>query len=260
MMDIANQAPRVMFLGCPLDLIGHDEILRRAEQALHGYGRLRIEGMNVAKLIDARCNPLLMTALNEAELVHADGAGISIGLKAMKISPPMRRAGIDLMIDICRLAVLSNQSIYLLGARPMVVRMAAQRLTDQVPGLRIAGMRDGYFSVNEGHEVAAAIRRSGAGVLFIGISSPKKEVFLQANWEQLGVLLAMGVGGSFDVVSGALRRAPLWMQRNGLEWLYRMKQEPMRLIGRYMRTNLGFLWLLARARLRGGELRIRRGT
>jgi N-acetylglucosaminyldiphosphoundecaprenol N-acetyl-beta-D-mannosaminyltransferase len=253
MTDESPGRNRVTFLGCPLDLIGHAEILLRAQEAMRGHGRLRIEGLNVAKLVDARGDPFLMTALREAELVHVDGAGIILGLRLLGLAQPLRRAGIDLMTDLCREAVLQDRSVYLLGAHPDVVRAAAENLVGAVPGLRIAGFRDGYFADEEAAGVAEEIRQSGAGLLFIGISSPKKECFLRAHWERLGVSLGMGVGGSFDVVSGTLRRAPRWMQRCGLEWLYRLMQEPKRLFRRYARTNLGFLWLLARARLRGSD-------
>jgi N-acetylglucosaminyldiphosphoundecaprenol N-acetyl-beta-D-mannosaminyltransferase len=245
---------RVSFLGCPLDMIDPGEIMARAARGLDGSGgRLRIEGLNVAKLVEARADPSLMAALREAELVHVDGAGISLGLRAIGVTPPARRAGIDLMVDLCRLAAASERSVYLLGARPNVVAAAARRLAESVPGLRIAGIRDGYFVDDEEADVVDAVRRSGAGMLFIGISSPRKERFLLAHWERLGVPLAMGVGGSFDVVSGTLRRAPAWMQRYALEWLFRLLQEPTRLLERYARTNLCFLWLLICARLRRGD-------
>ncbi|WP_049794766.1 WecB/TagA/CpsF family glycosyltransferase [Methylomonas methanica] len=217
--------------------------------ALKGRTRLRIEGLNVAKLVDARGNPALMAALREAEVVHMDGAGISFGLKVLGIAPPERRAGIDLMAELCGLAAGLDRSVYLLGARPEIVRAAARRLAEIEPGLKVAGIRDGYFSEYEEQDIVEAIRGSGAGILFIGISSPKKEHFLQAHWQHLGVSVGMGVGGSFDVVSGRLRRAPVWMQRYGLEWLFRLGQEPGRLFRRYAFTNLCFLGLLIRARM-----------
>lgn len=242
-------AARALFLGCPLDLIAPREVLERAAMALKGRTRLRIEGLNVAKLVEARGNPALMAALREAEVVHMDGAGISFGLKALGIAPPERRAGIDLMVELCGLAAALDQSVYLLGARSEIVRAAARRLAEKEPGLKIAGIRDGYFSEYEEQDIVEAIRESGAGILFIGISSPKKEHFLRKHWRHLGVSVGMGVGGSFDVISGTLRRAPVWMQRHGLEWLFRLGQEPVRLFRRYALTNLCFLGLLIRARI-----------
>jgi N-acetylglucosaminyldiphosphoundecaprenol N-acetyl-beta-D-mannosaminyltransferase len=243
-------AERTNFLGCPIDLAGPGEILARAEAAATGAGpRLRIEGLNVAKLVEARESPALMAALDEAELVHADGKGVVIGLAMAGINLS-RCAGIDLMRSLCALAAQRNIGVYLLGARRETVAAAAERLARDIPGLAIAGFRDGYFSETEEREVVDEIRASGARFLFIGISSPKKEVFLQRNWEALSVGVGMGVGGSFDVVSGELPRAPLWMQRAGFEWLFRLLLEPRRLGWRYLRTNAIFAWLLLGLKLR----------
>jgi N-acetylglucosaminyldiphosphoundecaprenol N-acetyl-beta-D-mannosaminyltransferase len=161
---------RAVFLDCPLDLIDSGEILARAAKALGGEARLRIEGLNVAKLVEARGDPVLMAALREAELVHLDGAGISLGLKALGIAQPQRRAGIDLMVDLCGLAAAMDSSVYLLGARPEILRAAARHLVDRVPGLKIAGIRDGYFTEVQEAEVVRGIRQSGAGILFIGLN------------------------------------------------------------------------------------------
>ncbi len=237
-------AERMTFLGCPIDLAGPDEILGRAEAAATGAGaRLRIEGLNVAKLVEARESPGLMAALDEAELVHADGKGVVIGL-AMAGITASRCAGIDLMRSLCELSAERGIGVYLLGARPETVAAAAERLAHDIPGLCIAGFRDGYFSEAEERAVVDEIRASGARLLFIGISSPKKEMFLQRHWETLGVGVGMGVGGSFDVVSGQLPRAPLWMQRAGLEWFFRLLLEPRRLGWRYLRTNAIYARLL----------------
>lgn len=240
---------RLRFFGCPLNLLTPTQLLQRAQAAVGGGAPLRIEGLNVAKLIDARAQPPLREALEAAELVHIDGGGISVGLRCLGIAPPPRRAGIDLMQDLCAQAAQSGAGIYLLGARPAVVAATAERLRSAWPGLRIVGTRDGYFGDADVHQVVAAIRSSGARYLFIGISSPKKELFLKQHWDGLGVALAMGVGGSFDVLSGMLPRAPRFMQRLGMEWLFRLILEPRRLAWRYFRTNFLFLLLLLRARL-----------
>lgn len=243
------RADRLRFFDCPLDPITPTQLLQRAQIAAEGGAPLRIEGLNVAKLIEARAQAPLREALEQAELVHIDGSGISLGLRWVGRMPPPRRAGIDLMQDLCAQAAQCGAGVYLLGARAAVVEAAAQRLRASVPGLRIVGSRDGYFGESEVSQVVAAIRASGARYLFIGISSPKKELFLQRHWSELGVALAMGVGGSFDVLSGLLPRAPRWLQALGVEWLFRLMLEPRRLGWRYVRTNALYLLLLVRARL-----------
>ncbi len=235
---------RLDYLGCPVDLIGHEEILCRVRNALQGGGRMRIEGLNVAKLIEARENPLLNDALRVAELVHVDGFGIEAGLRLSghKISP--RRAGIDLMDDLCGLAVRTGAGIYLLGAAEEVVQKTVVALSARHPELLISGYRNGFFCERDELEIVRLINESGAQLLFIGISSPKKELFLRSHWNELRVRVAMGVGGSYDVLSGELRRAPHWMRGAGLEWMFRLIQEPRRLFMRYARTNMKFLLLL----------------
>lgn len=254
---------RITFFGCPLDLMPVQSLLDDAKHALAGAYRLRLEGLNVAKLIDARRDSLLMSALEEAERVHVDGAGISLGLRLLDIPAPPRRAGIDLLGDLCALAADTGASIYLLGARRDVVELTARRLLDSYPALRIVGIRDGYFTPEEETGVAEAIRASGADILFVGMSSPKKEVLLQKHWPTLGVKIGMGVGGSFDVLSGKLPRAPRWVQVIGMEWLFRLLLEPRRLLWRYVRTNGTFLFLLVREKFKRSLTRLagsRRGA
>ncbi len=249
-MNSSPDSRRIEFLGCPLDLLSPQEIIEQARHSLTDGRRLRLEGLNVAKLVDARATPFLMQALQEAECVHIDGAGISQGLKTLGIDAPPRCAGIDLMGLLCEMAATTGASVYLLGARQEVVELTAERLLARYPGLRIVGMRNGYFTAGEAAEVIQGIRASGADILFIGMSSPKKELLLKNHWSSLGVKVGMGVGGSFDVLSGQLPRAPHWVQRVAMEWLFRLLLEPRRLLWRYVRTNSVYLLLLAFARLR----------
>ncbi|SHM56402.1 N-acetylglucosaminyldiphosphoundecaprenol N-acetyl-beta-D-mannosaminyltransferase [Pseudomonas asturiensis] len=241
---------RIDFLGCPLDLLTPQELLEDARHALRGERRLRVEGLNVAKLVDARSTPVLARALNDAERVHIDGAGISLGLKVLGVPAPPRRAGIDFLGDLCALAAETGASVYLLGARRDVVALTADHLRARYPGLRIVGARDGYFRPEEEASVVESIRTSGADLLFIGMSSPKKELLLQKHWPELGVKIGMGVGGSFDVLSGKLPRAPRWVQVIGMEWFFRLVLEPRRLLWRYVRTNAAYFFLLTFAKLR----------
>lgn len=246
-----NSSPdsRIEFLGCPLDLVSPQGLIAKVRGALIDGHRLRLEGLNVAKLVDARATPFLMQALQEAECVHIDGAGIALGLKMLGIEAPPRRAGIDLMLQLCQMAATSGALVYLLGARQEVVELTSERLLALYPGLQIVGVRNGYFTAGEETEVIKDIRASGADILFVGMSSPKKELLLKTHWSSLGVKVGMGVGGSFDVISGQLPRAPRWVQRIAMEWLFRLLLEPRRLLWRYVRTNSIYLLLLAHARL-----------
>jgi N-acetylglucosaminyldiphosphoundecaprenol N-acetyl-beta-D-mannosaminyltransferase len=144
-----------------------------------------------------------------------------------------------------------GHGVFFLGAKPDVLNKAVDNAVAQNPGLQVVGHHHGYFEDDSDEEraIVDAIRASEAKLLFVGISSPKKELFIERNRERLGVCFVMGVGGTFDVVAGKVLRAPTWMQSAGLEWLFRLMQEPRRMWRRYLETNLRFAWLLMRARV-----------
>jgi N-acetylglucosaminyldiphosphoundecaprenol N-acetyl-beta-D-mannosaminyltransferase len=159
---------------------------------------------------------------------------------------PERVAGIDLFEALLELADRERRSIYLLGAKLQVLATLRSVISARWPGIVIAGARDGYFSEAEAAVVAEDIREAAPDMLFLGITSPKKEIFLGQYGEQLNVPILHGVGGSFDVMAGVVRRAPARWQRSGMEWAYRLVQEPGRLWRRYLRTNTQFLALVVK--------------
>lgn len=242
---------RIECLGAPLDPLDRGTVLARAEAALAGAGRLALGDLNVAKLIMARDDPALGAALRRADLVLADGMGIVFGLRALGVRLPARIAGIDLAEDLIALCARRGWRPYLLGARAEVVAAAAARWQARHPTLVFAGWRDGYFPPDADAAVAAAVAASGADLLIVAMGVPRQEVFLAAHGPACGARVTLAVGGALDVVAGRLRRAPPWMQRAGLEWLWRLAQEPLRLGRRYLVTNSRFALLLLGARLTG---------
>lgn len=232
---------RKNFLGCPVDLMDRDEILRRVDDSLVHGSRLHIEGVNVAKVVQAQRDPLLMQALEDSDLVHVDGKGVEWAMRLLGEPVPARCAGIDLMMDMVAHAAHRGAPVYLLGSKRPVVERVEKVLKQRYRGLTIAGISDGYFDAENVHRVVDSIAKSRAKILLVGISSPKKELFVREHHAKLGVNITLGVGGSFDVISGALKRAPGWMQRGGLEWAFRALQEPRRLFRRYLTTNSAFL-------------------
>ncbi|HVG18587.1 MAG TPA: WecB/TagA/CpsF family glycosyltransferase, partial [Blastocatellia bacterium] len=130
------------------------------------------------------------------------------------------------------------------GARDEAVRRLVERFTLRHPGLRLAGYRNGYFHPSESSAVAETIRRSRADLLFVAMGSPAQEYWIASNLASTGARFALGVGGSFDHLSGLARRAPRWMRRAGFEWLYRLLREPRRLWRRYLVGNTAFVWLV----------------
>lgn len=227
-----------------------DAVVDRCRDALDSREQLLIGVVNASKVIALTRNDHLRESLLECDLLLADGQSVVWGSRLLGHPLPERVAGIDLFERLLELAAEDGHSVYLLGARPEVLVDLQAELRRRLPGLRIAGARDGYFTEEESAAVAGEIRRSGADMLFLGMTSPKKEIFLKTYGPGLGVPILHGVGGSFDVLAGVTRRAPISWQRVGMEWAYRLLQEPRRLWRRYLTTNSAFMLATLRERVR----------
>lgn len=199
--------------------------------------------INVAKLIHMRSDNALKRSVISCDMINIDGMGVVWGGRFLGHKIPERVAGVDLFHQLLSMSASNNFSVYLLGATEEVVAKTATTVEAMYPGLKVAGFHHGYFWDDE-EKMVETIRNSNARLLFVAITSPKKENFINRWKDQLGVNFVMGVGGTFDVVAGKVKRAPLWMQNHGLEWLYRVIQEPGRMWKRYLTTNLQFAWLL----------------
>ncbi len=233
--------PRARVLNGHFDRVTLPEAVEWAatwiRQGRHGY----LCTVNVAILMMMRRDPRLQRIVDRAALVVADGHPIVWASRQGTAPLPERVAGIDLVGGLARRAVGEGFGIYLLGARARVVEAAARRLLTDHPGLSIRGVADGYFGAADAAARVRAIRESGAQVLLVGMGVPRQEFFLEEHGAALGVNLAIGVGGSFEVMAGVRRRAPQWCQRLGLEWFWRFVQEPRRLGPRYLDTNSRFI-------------------
>lgn len=237
-------------LGCRLDAVDMDSAVAVCEQAVRSRQLVQHVAINAAKLVAMRSDPELRQVVEACELVTADGQAVVWASRLLGDPLPGRVAGIDLMHELFALAERQSYSVYILGARAEVLACAVERIREAHPKLEIAGFRDGYFPPSEDRPVAEEIAACSPDMLFVAISSPRKEHFLGSYREVLNVPFVMGVGGAIDVVAGLTRRAPRLMQRLGLEWLYRLLQEPRRLFRRYLTTNIAFLVLTARTALR----------
>jgi len=207
--------------------------------------------VNVAILMMMRGNPRLQRFVDGATLSVADGTPLVWASRILGQALPERVAGVDLVERLCERAALEGVGVYLLGATRPVVDAVAARMKGRFPELSLVGVQDGYFSAEEAEGRARAVRNSGAGVVIVGMGVPRQEYFIEEQWDNLGVSFAMGVGGSFEVLAGLRRRAPEILQRAGLEWAFRLIQEPRRLFKRYMVTNLQFVFHLARELILG---------
>jgi len=241
---------RASFLGCPIDILTMAETVELARRAMHSRQRLQHVALNVAKFVNMRLDPVLAADVANSDVVSMDGMGIVWGARALGLPVKSRVTGIDLLAELLAVCAQEGLKPYFLGASPAVLQQAAQRVRDKHPSLVFAGVRNGYFTREQEADIVSDIRSSRADCLFIGMPTPRKERFLASHRDALGVPFIMGVGGSFDILAGAVRRAPVLMQQLGLEWLYRVYQEPGRMWWRYAKTNTLFAGILAQAAIR----------
>ncbi|MGK7896596.1 MAG: WecB/TagA/CpsF family glycosyltransferase [Xenococcus sp. (in: cyanobacteria)] len=235
---------RKTILNGSFDPVTTEETLDWAIRLIKSGGRGYVCTVNVAILMMMSADSRLQNFIEKASLIVADGKPIVWASRWLSQALPERVTGIDLIDSLAARAEKEQFSIYLLGATQQAIAIAAANLKSRYPKLNICGFNDGYFSAAETAERVQAIRQSKAQILIVGMGVPRQEFFLEENWSDLGVNFAIGVGGSFDVIAGKKKRAPLWMQQAGLEWLYRLIQEPKRLWKRYLVTNVKFVCCL----------------
>jgi N-acetylglucosaminyldiphosphoundecaprenol N-acetyl-beta-D-mannosaminyltransferase len=201
---------------------------------------------NASHLCMMRHDPELARACRAADLTVADGMSVVWALRASGQPVPERVAGVDLMAGLLAAAGEHRLRVYFLGAKREVVTALVETSRVQHPGIEIAGFRDGYFGPDDHLGIVEEIRVSRTHILFVGMPSPFKETWCERHRQRLEVPVIMGVGGSFDVLAGFVRRSPRWLQTMGLEWFWRLLMEPRKLWKRYLTTNVEFIWLAAR--------------
>jgi N-acetylglucosaminyldiphosphoundecaprenol N-acetyl-beta-D-mannosaminyltransferase len=241
---------RVDVLGCEIDQLDRADTVARIVDVIESGSLAQQVSINAAKLVALHDDPKLRAVIEGCELVSADGQSVVWASRLLGRPLPERVNGTELMFELLEVAERRGYGVYILGARAEVLERAVARLRGLYPKLKIVGYRDGYFADDESGAVADEIRAAAPQILFVAISSPHKEYWLAEHGRTIGVPYVMGVGGSIDVVAGKTRWAPPWVRRAGLEWLYRLAQEPRRLGGRYVTTNARFLKLLGKELVR----------
>ncbi|WDE12787.1 WecB/TagA/CpsF family glycosyltransferase [Thalassomonas haliotis] len=234
---------RIEFLGAPMDCMTMEKTVAHIEQQVSQGHFVQHVVVNVAKVVNMQQDPVLAQSVKSCDIINIDGMGVVWGARFCGHEVPERVAGVDLFHQLLAMSAERDFPVFLLGAREEVVAKTADKVKHLYPKLKIAGYHHGYFWQDE-QALVDKVRKSGAKLLFVAITSPKKENFINAWQDKLGVNFVMGVGGTFDVVAGKVKRAPLWMQNAGLEWLYRIVQEPGRMWKRYLISNTKFALLL----------------
>jgi N-acetylglucosaminyldiphosphoundecaprenol N-acetyl-beta-D-mannosaminyltransferase len=242
---------RVELFGTPFDRVGMQSTI---EQCMVWCSGPRVAHtvitLNAALLCMMRRDPELRAACHSGDLIVADGVPVVWTSRLAGVPLPERVAGVDLTERLLAEGAVRGLSVYFLGARPEVVRDLADYCRRNHPRLKVVGYRDGYFSMAEHAAIVAEIARLAPHMLFVGMPSPFKEVWCQLHREALGVPVIAGVGGTFDVLTGYVRRAPRALQAVGMEWSWRLAMEPRKMWKRYLHTNTEFLGLAAREILR----------
>lgn len=232
---------RYPILNTYVNAISMDETMSEIEKIVKAGNPAQHVVINALKVNLMNENKELQKIVNECPLINADGASIVWAAKKLGVPLTERVAGIDLFLNLVKLAAERGYKIYLFGAKEEVVCKVKEVFEKQYPNLQIVGYRNGYFQEADEPEIVADMAASGAQIMFVAFSSPKKEFWVNKYLNNLRIPFVMGVGGSFDVVAGVTNRAPKWMQDCGLEWFYRFIQEPRRLWKRYIVGNWKFV-------------------
>ena len=243
---------RVEVLGCPIDAVTMAEAVERVEAAVATRQTCQHVAINAAKIVKLQHDEALREAILGCELITADGQAVVWAGSLLGQRLPERVAGIDLMHELLGAAARHGYGVFLLGARAEVLANAEAAIMSRLPELRVVGRHHGYFAQGpEEDAVVESIAASKPDLLFVALETPAKELFLARHRDRLSVPFIMGVGGTFDVLAGVRRRAPLILRKLGLEWLYRLAQDPRRLARRYLVGNSKFVWLVGRELARG---------
>ena len=238
---------RINILNTTIDNLAMVDTLKAVEKAIATNEQIHHVVVNAGKIVAMQTDSQLRQSVNESDLINADGQAVVWASKILNKPLKERVAGIDLMVNLVELAHKNDYKIFFFGAKENVVTKVVEKYTEKYSSKIIAGYRNGYFKKEEESQIARQIADSGANILFVAISSPTKENFLFENKKLLSnVNFIMGVGGSFDVVAGEVKRAPIWMQKVGMEWFYRFIQEPKRMWKRYLIGNSKFIGLVVR--------------
>jgi N-acetylglucosaminyldiphosphoundecaprenol N-acetyl-beta-D-mannosaminyltransferase len=234
----------INIFGVDVSALSMPETVAKVDQAIQQNQQLVHNCINANKVVLMETDPLLRESLDEADIVSADGQAVVWSSRLLGEALPERVPGIDLMENLMELAKERQYKVYLFGAKEAVVSKVASYYNELFSAPIVVGYRNGYYTEEDEPAIIEAINKSEAQLLFVAIPSPQKELFIKKYRDQLPkVFLLMGVGGSFDVISGTVPRAPRWMQDNGLEWFYRLIQEPRKMWRRYLIGNWKYIYL-----------------
>lgn len=232
---------RVNIFGIEIDNVSSETALDELFNFTKSWSK-QVSFVNADTLNKAYKNKKLHAALTTSDYVLPDGSGVSLGSRILGQQIQQNVNGTDLFPMLCSRAKKTDVPLYFLGGKKSVAAKARDEMLKKYPGLKIVGVRDGFFEKCDEQEVINDIVQSGAKILLVGFGAPKQECWINDNLSKLKVHTALGVGGLFDFYSGNIPRAPTWMRRSGIEWIFRLYQEPKRMWFRYLVGNPLFIF------------------
>ncbi|HEX3785663.1 MAG TPA: WecB/TagA/CpsF family glycosyltransferase [Pseudonocardiaceae bacterium] len=241
--------PTTTLLGVGVAVLDIDAALAEVRRLLDGPDPALLAYANAHALNVAVRNEEFLRVLREADLVLNDGSGLALAARLRGLTFPANLNGTDFTPKVLLTAADCGASVFLLGGRPGVAQDAADRLSEAIPGLKVAGCADGYYAPEHLAGLLATIRQSKAKLLLVGMGNPQQELWLAEHLADTGACLGMAVGAFLDFAANRVPRAPLWMRSAGIEWVYRLAREPRRLFGRYVAGNPLFLQRVVREQL-----------
>lgn len=233
---------KAVILGAKVDAVDMEGAVDRIRRFIREGTSHHVITLNAEIIYRAQQEPELMQVINQADLVTPDGAGVVWAARYLGTPVPERVTGIDLMLELARAASAEGWRLYLYGAAPGVAEKAAQNLQKKHKNLQIVGTSHGFLTSNDMGFLVQDIKAKRPDILLVALGAPGQEYWIREHLDQLGVPVCMGVGGSFDVVAGKIKRAPRWVQRVHAEWLYRLVKEPRRF--KRMLALPKFMWLV----------------
>jgi len=246
MESISPSPDSVRILGFRIDRVSMDSALACIENFIAERVPRYLVTADASMVVTAKEDPELAGIVDRADLVTPDGAGILWASRKLRTPITDKVSGVDLVAQMVRLSAEKGYRIFFFGAGPGVAQEAADNLLKRYPGAHIVGTRDGYFKPDQEAEIVAQIKAAKPDMLFVAMGIPKQEKWITRYKDEIGVPVSAGIGGSFDVYSGRVKRAPMFMQRNGLEWLHRLAANPKK-IGKVM-TLPKFVMMTLRGR------------
>lgn len=238
---------KIDMLGLKFDNLSLQESLDTIETFIQEGRPRQIFTPNAALVVWAHQDSYLRDVYNRTDMLTADGFGVTMASRLLRKPVKGNVPAVSMFFDFLPIAEAKGYRIYLFGARPEVVEKATANIRREYPKIQIVGFHHGHYRADEESAILADIKAAQPHIVFVAMSTPQKERFIDTFKEQLGVPVMVGVGGTFDIAAGVTKLAPGWIRRNGIEWLYRLIQEPRRLWRRYATTHPAFIYLVARS-------------